>query len=305
VLNLPWWFWLAVFDVQFWFVTIPAAIVLAVVGWYGALWLGGMRWVMFGAAVLLALPFPAAAVAIAIAEIIDSATYWRTLDRDETVAGLELPAGSRIRFGDKAHSTVSSIELPHVTDIRGMRLVGQLRRYSNWRDTHLIWSGTLADDQRVDGLPCRGGAVGPDKDSFVFNGDGSVQRCTLAAAHELFGLKLPPGTTIMGRGNDNKPWTLMLPPDAGVYIAALATTAPPGVTLSVASGGRLEGITSGHGQTIIVRGVPLNSKNFRLQGEQVVSELAEPFLVAGEMRSGGTEVRIDLPSGNVSVSGRS
>lgn len=275
-------FWLAVFDFQFWFVTIPCAIVLAIVGWYGATWLGGMRWAMFGAAVLLALPFPAAAIAIVIAEIVNSATHWRTLDRDETVAGLQLPAGSRIRFGDKAHSTVSSIDLPHDTDIRGIRP----RINDRW-------------------LPCRGGAAGPDKDSFIFNKDSIVQRCTLAAAHELFGLELSRGTTMLERGNDNKPWTLMLPPDAAVYIAALATTAPPGITLSAAADGRLEGISSGHGQTIIVRGVPLNSKHFQLQGEQVVSELAEPCLVAGEKRPAGTEVRIDLPSGNVSVSGQS
>jgi hypothetical protein len=304
ILRLPWWFWLAVFDVQFWIVTIPAAIVLALVGWHGAGWLGGLRWAMFGAAALLALPFPAAAVVIVIGQI-KAAAYWRTLDRDETVAGLPLPAGSRICFGDKAHSSVVSIDLPHVINIRGMPLVGKLRRYDKWRDIREVWSGTLAEDQRIDGLPCRGGAAGPDKDSFVFDPDGIVQRCTLAAAHELFGLKLPPGTTMMERGNDNKPWTFMLPPDAGVYVAALATTAPPGVTLSVASDGRLEGISSGHGPTIIVRGAPLNSENFRVQGEQVVSELVEPFLVSGEMRPAGTEVRIDLPSGNVFVSGRS
>jgi len=299
---LPWWFWLAFFDVQFWFVTIPAAIVLATAGWYGADWLAGLRWVMFGAAALLALPFPAAGVVIVIGQI-KAAAYCRTLDHDETVAGLPVPAGSRICFGDEAHSRVVSIDLPHATDIRGMRLVGKLRRYDKWRDTHLVWSGTLAEDQRVDGLPCRGGAAGPDKDHFVFDGDCGVQRCTLAAAHELVRLKFPAGTTILERGNDNKPWRLMLPPDAGVDIPALATAAPPGVTLSVANDGRLEGIESGHGQTIIVRGVPLNSKNFRLQGEQVVSKLAEPFLVAGEMRPAGTGVWIDLPTGNVSVSG--
>jgi hypothetical protein len=108
----------------------------------------------------------------------------------------------------------------------------------------------------------------------------------------------------MARGNDNKPWRLLLPPDAGVDIPALASTAPPGVTLSVANDGRLAGIRSGHEQTIVVCGVPLNSKNFHLQGEHVASELAEPFAVAGEMRPAGTGVRIDLPTGNVSVSRR-
>jgi len=40
------------------------------------------------------------------------------------------------------------------------------------------------------------------------------------------------------------------------------------------------------------------------QGEQVVSVLAEPFVVGGEIRPTGTGVRIDLPTGNVSASGR-
>jgi hypothetical protein len=294
------WIWLAYMDVKFWFLTVPAAIVLAIVGWYGADWLGGLRWAMFGAVALLALPFPAAALVLVIRKI-DADAHWRRLDRDETVAGLQLPAGSRIRFHDKAHASVDSIDLPHVTDILGMRLVGNLKRYDKWREVDQVWSGTLAEDQPVNGLPCRARAVLFEKDTFVFDKDGIVQRCTLAA-HELLGLKLPPSTTVLERGNDNKPWKLLLPPDAGVYIPALATTAPPGVTLSVANDGRLEGIDSGHGQTIVVRGVPLNSMNFHLRGEQIVSELAEPFFFAGEMRPTGIEVRIDLSTGDVSVS---
>jgi len=94
---------------------------------------------------------------------------------------------------------------------------------------------------------------------------------------------------------------LLLPANAGVYIPALATTAPPGVTLSIANDGRLLSIGSGHGQTIRVRGVPLNSKAFMLRGEIVASELAEPFAIAGETLPAGTAVRIDLTTGTVAV----
>ena len=301
VLRLPWWVWLGYLDVKFWFVTIPAAIVLAIVGWYGAKWLGGLHWALFGAAALLAMPFLAAAVIFVISEI-KAAAYWRTLDRDETVAGLPLPAGSRIYFRDKAHSSINSIDLPHVTDIRGMRLVGKLKRYEKWSDSGPVWSGTLAEDQRLDGLPCLAGHVPFDKFGTIFDDDGIVQRCTLAAAHELLVLKLPRGTTVW-RGNDNKPWRLLLPADAGVDIPSLSTTAPSGVTLTVANDGRLEGMSSGDDQTIVVRGVPLNSMNFHLQGEQVISQLADRFQVAGEMRLAGTGVRIDLPTGQVSILG--
>ena len=65
--------------------------------------------------------------------------------------------------------------------------------------------------------------------------------------------------------------------------------------------GRLVRIGSGHGQTIVVRGVPLNSKNFELQGEVVVSELADAFAVAGETWPLGTKVRVDLSTGVATV----
>jgi hypothetical protein len=66
----------------------------------------------------------------------------------------------------------------------------------------------------------------------------------------------------------------------------------------------LESIGSGDCQTIIVRGVPLNSNSFKVQGEYVVSELAEPFAVAGEMRATGTRVQIDLLTGIASLTDR-
>jgi hypothetical protein len=297
-LRLPWWFWLAVFDVKLWFVTVPAAILLSVAAWYGGGWLGQLRFAVYGAAALLALPFAAAAVVLAEGKV-DERAHWRKLDRDETIAGLRLPAGSRIRFHDKAHTDLDSIELTDATDILGMRLIGRLKRYKQWRGAGPVWSGTLSGDQSVDGLPCLGRAVLHERDTFIFDGSGMVHRCTLAA-HELLELRWPPRTTVLERGNQSKPWTLLLPPDGGVFLPMLATTAPPGVTLKVAHDGRLVGVDSGHGQTIVVRGVPLNSKNFRLQGEQVIAELAEPFLVAGAMRPAATLVRIDLRTGDVS-----
>lgn len=284
-IRLPWWFWLGYADVKFWFVTVPTAVVLMLAGWYGADWLGGLRWALFGAVALLALPFLGAA-AIYIFHKVDAATYWRTLERDETVAGLHLPAGSKIRFADKGHSSVISIDLPRETIIRGMRLTGTLRLFGE------VWNCILAEDQHLDGFPCRRGIA-------VFDKDG-IQKFTLAAPYELLGLQLPAGTMVE-RGNDSRHWILLLPPNTGVHLPALATTAPGGVTLKVSNDGRLEGIGSGHGQTIIVRGLPLNSKNFRLQGEQVISDLTEPYFVAGDMRAEGTEVRIDLPTGEVSV----
>ena len=75
------------------------------------------------------------------------------------------------------------------------------------------------------------------------------------------------------------------------------STAPGGVTLEIADDGRLDNIGSGHGQIIRVGGLPLNSMHFRLQGDQVISELAEPSAIAGETWPAGTGVVIDLATG--------
>jgi hypothetical protein len=250
----------------------------------------------------LALPFPAAAAAFVFQKV-DATRYWRTLDRDTTFAGLSLPRGSRIRFADKAHSVLVSIELPHATEVRGLRLTGTLALWSVWNDVGPVWGGILAEDQRVDGLPCRAGRFAFDNFGGVIFGDsGTIHRCTLASEHELLGLKLPTGTGVW-RGNDSTAWRFLMPADAGVDIPALATIAPPGVTLSVANDGRLERIGSGHGQTILVHGMPLNSKSFEVRGRLVASELSEPFVVAREIRPVGTKVRIDLQSSHVTLLG--
>jgi hypothetical protein len=62
-------------------------------------------------------------------------------------------------------------------------------------------------------------------------------------------------------------------------------------------------MTSGRGQTIVVRGAPLNSMNRYGRGDQVVA-LAAPFMVAGEMRPAETGVRIDLATGGISLAGK-
>jgi hypothetical protein len=248
VRGLPWWFWFAVAVVKFWFVTIPLAIALALAARYGAPWFGGMRWVLITAVVLLALPFPAAALVI-IYQTFDATRYWRTLEVAETVGGLSVPAGSKVRYADKQHSIPVSIELPRATEIHGMRLMGTLTPQERRGDAVTLWGGILAGDQWLDGLPCRSGPY--RFGDFQFDEAGTIHRCMLASEHELLGLKLPTGTRV-SRGNDRTPWSLLLPPSAGVYVPVLATTAPPGVTLDIASDGRLVRIGSGHGQITVV-----------------------------------------------------
>lgn len=294
----PWWFWLGVGVVKYWYVTITLAIALALAASYGAPWLGGLRWILIATVAVLALPFPLAAL-IAIYQSYDAKRFWRTLETAETISGLPLPAGSKVQFADKAHSIVALIELPHVTEILGMKLTGTLQPSKRQGAVVTHWGGDLHGYQIIDGLPCKGGPYANDRSGGVlFDTTGKLHRCTLGAQHELLGLKLPPNTMVR-RVNEEEPWSLLLS-TTGAYIPELETMAPVGVTLDVANGGRLMRIGSGHGQTI-VRDVPLSSKSFELRGEVVVSELAEPFTVAGEMRPAGTAVRLDLRTGGITV----
>jgi hypothetical protein len=297
--RLPWWFWLGVGIVKYWYVTLPLAMALAMAASYGAPWLGGLRWIPIAAVILLALPFPFATL-IVIYQSYHAIRFWRTLETADTISDLPLPAGSRIQFADRAHSIVVLIELPHVTEILGMRLAGTLQPWKRQGNAVTHWGANLHGYQIIDGLPCKGGPYVNDKSGGVlFDGTGKIHRFTLGAPHELLGLKLPPNTTVR-RGNEEEPWSFLLS-TTGAYIPVLETMAPVGVTLDVANDGRLVRIGSGHGQTIVVRGVPLNSKNFELQGEVVVSELADAFAVAGETWPPGTKVRVDLSTGVATV----
>jgi len=48
-----------------------------------------------------------------------------------------------------------------------------------------------------------------------------------------------------------------------------------------------------------VSGVPLSSGYFRVHGDQIIAELAEPFPVASDMLPAGTSVLLDMPTGDV------
>jgi hypothetical protein len=292
-LNFPFWFVAAYFVVVGWYVSVPAIVVLGVAGCFVDM-NRGWRVAAFGTAALLSAPF----VVYAVLEINDNAKYkrlqsemHRTLDHDETVAGLVLPAGSDIDFTDKSRTQIGLVRLPVVTDIRGVRV----RETLMWRDLNHAWQGTLAGDQIVGGFPCAAGFV-------TFDDDGAVYECKLAAAHIFLGFTLPPGTTVT-RDADQAHWNLHLPDNAGFVIPALAATAPPGTTLRVTQNGRLESAT-GNGATMVVRGVPLNSMHLYVRGDRVVAPLTEPFAVAGEMRPADTGVSIDLTTGDVALAGK-
>jgi len=292
-LHFPFWFIAGYFVVVGWYVSVPAIVVLGVVGRFVDM-NRGWRVAVFGTAALLSAPL----VVYAVLEINDNAKYrrlqaerHRTLDHDETVTGLALPAGSDIDFTDKSRTQIRLVRLPVVADIRGVQVTGTLE----WQDFSHAWQSTLAGDQIVGGFPCAAGFI-------TFDNDGAVYDCKLAAAHAFLGFALPPGTTVT-RGADQAQWDLHLPDNAGLVVPALATTAPPGATLHVTHDGRLERVSSG-GATMVVRGVPLNSMNLYVRGDRVAAALKEPFAVAGEIKPADTAVSIDLTTGDVALAGK-
>jgi hypothetical protein len=293
-IDFPFWFIAGYFVVVGWYVSVPVIVVLGLVGCFADV---ARRWrvAAFGTAALLSAPL----LVYAVLTIVENAKYnrlraelHRTLDHDETVAGLALPAGSDIDFSDKSRTHIISVRLPVVTDIRGVQVTGTL----TWEDIGHVWQSTLAGDQTVGGLPCAAGLVS-------FDNDGAVHACKLAAAHPFLGFTLPPGTTVT-RGADQAHWNLDLPDNAGLVIPALATTAPPGATLHVTHNGRLERASSGNGATMVVRGVALDSMHLYVRGDRVVAPLKQPFAVAGEMRPADTAVSIDLTTGDVALAGK-
>jgi hypothetical protein len=204
-INFPFWVTAGFFVVVGWYVSVPAIVVLGVVGCFVYM-NRGWRVAAFGTAALLSAPL----VVYAVLTINDNAKYrrlqaeqHRTLERDETVAGLALLAGSDIDFTDKSQTQIRLVRLPVVTDIRGVQVTGTLE----WQDFSHAWQSTLAGDQIVGGLPCAAGFI-------TFDNDGAVYECKLAAAHAFLGFTLPPRTTLT-RGADQAHWSLHLPDNAG------------------------------------------------------------------------------------------
>jgi hypothetical protein len=291
-IDLPFWLSYLILCVEFWFLVAPAAILLLLAGWHVRDREPGLSWLAFGAAALLAIPLAGMEAFLVFDDWRSAearAAFERILDHEETIANLPLPAGSKVIFKDPARHGVNSIELPRASTIRGVFLFGALV----WNAPAQTWSGQLAVDQQLGGWPCRSGPVELD-------GDGAIESCELGATHTLLGYALPVGTHVR-RGHAGKPWTFSLPAHAGLVLPALATTAPGGVALSVGSDGRLEGITSGYGQTLVVRGVPLSSMNVFVRGDCVVAALAKSFVVAGEMRPAETPVQVDFKTGDISL----
>jgi hypothetical protein len=270
-------------DIEFWLFTAPVALGLALLAWHGPKRLDRFRWVALTVAIVMATPLSLGAMLR-----VYKFPRERTLYHDEIVAGQSLYAGSKIRFRDFEHTYIDQIELPRVTNISGIPFTGTVS-FDSGGDNPARWYGTLATDHTISGWPCAGGKIATRWGSKL------LMRCQLATAHVFFDFELPAGTMVNydwpKRGVDT--WDLDLPPDKGLAIKALSTTAPGGVALRVTGDGRLREINLKAGQTIVVRGVPLRGRSVMVR-DTVAGEIAEAFVIAGEQRPIGTKVSIDL-----------
>jgi len=265
--------------------------------WYGAAWFGTLRWIALGAAAVLTFPFFMYVLMYAV-QSFEAARRWRTLDHAETVADVALPARSRIRFADMAHTKFISVDLSDVTDILGVRFTGQLTRYDTW----MMSDGLERYACRGPGcerhpLPRRLFHVRQVRHHPRHQRHGAQIRACRTPM-KFFGLNFPPGTSVR-RGNANRRWRFLLPADRGVFVRSLPPRRPGGVTLEIADDGRLDNIGSGHGQIITVRGPALNSMHSACGATRSISELAEPSAIDGKTWPAGTDVVIDLATGEV------
>jgi hypothetical protein len=275
---------MAIFD----FFTMPIASGLTVFAVFGPKRLARFRWVAVGLMVVIVIGHGA------MHEVRERYVYGRKLDRDETVAGVPLPAGSRIRFEDTGFTTIDYIKLPRVTRVAGIPFTGTMR-FLHGGERPATWSGTLAADQNISGWPCQSGEY------VQIQLDGSLYTCRLASAHTFFDYELPAGTAVQHWMD----WYFDLPPDKGLAIKVLDTTAPPGIRIKIASDGRLKTIDPYHashrgdaGKTIVVRGYPLKAVDVEVSPESVTGQLAEPFTIGGVQQPAGTRITINLAAPN-------
>lgn len=183
--------------VVYWYISLPLGLLLAGVTIFAksqGFWLRGLA--SLGALFFL-LPFVVYGLFSVKTELRQQkirqereAHSW-VLKEPTTVAGVDLPAGSKIYYNtwfdmdQKRGATLDDIEtfvFSEPAEIFGITVKG---RFS---ETSYYWEGTLHSNQMIDGWPCTGEVAITDK--------GELLECMLFRAHEVFGRTVPAETEI-------------------------------------------------------------------------------------------------------------
>jgi len=291
-LMIPSWAGVALVGLQYWYALVPAVLALGAVAAFGRTLPTALRYAAGIAAGLIAAPYALLLVVVATDAVgqarqaaQDRARH-RTLDADETVGTLRLPAGAVLAYADETHRTVSSVALPRPTRVAGILLKGALEPV-----TEREWAGELAQDQAIGDWPCQAGEL-------WFTPQGAATRCTLAASHRLAGYELPAGA-VSRHDPASGGWEFQLPQSgAAVSIAALGADLPPGGTLTLAADGALRRLYVPHESRMTIAGVALYD-HVIVDATGLTAELAEPTPIAGALQPAATVVHVDLATGRI------
>lgn len=140
----------------------------------------------------------------------EASTTTRTVDEDCAIDGIPIRAGTRATFssGRLEEATLAEdVELPIGPGDapRARFAAGSIASFYSTDGALHVSSGTLAGDQSVAGIPCRGETI------FEASSDGTVHRCTLAKPATL-GPELPAGAEVWF-DDDGRALYVVLPED--------------------------------------------------------------------------------------------
>jgi hypothetical protein len=143
------------------------------------------------------------------------------LDKPTTVAGIDLPADTKIHLNtsfdmkQKEQAQIDDIDdmnLAAPATIFGIKFTGYLNHAAS------EWEGTMQGHQMIDGWPCRGEITLYEKRDY--NGkemtrELQLEKCTLYQSHTVFGHTLPKGTKIELQSWN---WTFHFPDGHYIFI---------------------------------------------------------------------------------------
>ena len=200
---------------------------------------------------------------------------------------------TRIRLKEGQTMVVQGVPLRADVAIAEDVLVGEIAESFAVAGEQRAAGTKVSFDFAEPGWPCKEGKV-------RLPHDGSLWSCRLTSGHAFFGYGLPAGTTVL-YGGARYTWLLILPPDKGLAIKAMSTTVPAGAVLWITDVGELWKI-GGAGQSVLVHGVPLEGEIYISRGMvKGKGKIAESLEMAGKQQSIGTDVKIDLTTGAISL----
>lgn len=234
---------------HYWPVTLGLAALFAVLAWKRR----GIPRVLLGAASVAAVALCAGLpLYFGLEEASNRASAARQ-DREyapfpaaRTVDGLDLPAGTRVRYHHFGAHHLSQVDLPGPTPLLGAVLSGHLDF-----DTLDHWAGALPFAQTIEGVPCAAGLV------VLSTGAFHLVQCDTSAPYRVPLFIVPKGTTVWHEpGDGSRSYRLPAGPD--IVLRDYQTRLPAFTELTLYSDGSPQSASNQRSEPLIVSGIPLN-----------------------------------------------